>query len=204
MSTTPHGSRALIVVDVQNDFCEGGSMGVAGGTSVAAGIGRYVADHADDYAAVVATADWHRDPGSHWSDHPDFVDSWPVHCKVGTTGADFHPHVVSAIETAHAVFRKGEYSAAYSGFEGSADVDGRPVGLADWLGTHGVTSVDVVGIATDYCVRATALDAAKLGLTTRVLLDLTAGVAEASTREAVRDFEAAGVTVSGEPVVRAG
>ncbi len=196
--------KALIIVDVQNDFCEGGSMGVPGGSSVATGISRYVDGHAGDYEAVVATADWHRDPGSHWSDHPDFVDSWPVHCKVGTPGADFHHAVTPAIERAQAVFRKGEFTAAYSGFEGSTDVGGEAVGLGDWLRDRGITAVDVVGIATDYCVRATALDAARLGLTTRVMLDLTAGVAAVSTREALADFEGAGVTVVGEPVVQAG
>ena len=188
--------RALIIVDVQNDFCEGGSMGVAGGGDVAAAITRHVAEQGRSYAALLATADWHRDPGSHWSDHPDFVDSWPVHCKVGTAGADFHPNVLEAVGRVDATFRKGEFSAAYSGFEGSTTVDGSTQGLADWLAAHDIAAVDVVGIATDYCVRATALDAAAAGLSTRVLLDLTAGVAPESTRQAVGELQDAGVEVT--------
>ncbi|GAA4387002.1 isochorismatase family protein [Tsukamurella soli] len=177
--------RALIVVDVQNDFCEGGSLAVAGGTAVAAA----VTGLATQYPTVVATRDWHIAPGAHFSSTPDFVDSWPPHCRVGTPGADFHPALTLPEGTA--VFSKGRYSAAYSGFEG--DDDG--VGLADWLAAHAITSVDVVGIATDYCVRATALDAARAGLTVRVLADYTAGVAPESTSAALAEMAAAGIEV---------
>ncbi|WP_197376343.1 isochorismatase family protein [Mycolicibacterium baixiangningiae] len=181
--------RALIVVDVQNDFCEGGSLAVSGGADVARGISGLLASD-PGYAHVVATKDFHIDPGDHFSDTPDYRQSWPRHCVVGTDGAEFHPDLdPSPVE---AVFTKGEYSAAYSGFEGS-DASGTPLG--DWLRTHGVDEVDVVGIATDYCVRATAADAAAAGFTTRVLLDLTAGVAEDSTAEAVQALRAAGVDV---------
>lgn len=194
--------RALIVVDVQNDFCEGGSLAVAGGADVAARIADHVRAGLDagpdgtGYAAVVATADWHVDPGAHFSDEPDFVDSWPRHCVVGTPGADFHPALAPALSRVEAVFRKGEYTAAYSGFEGDAARGAGRVDLASWLADRGVVAVDVVGIATDHCVRATALDAAAAGLSTRVLLDLTAGVAPESTTAAVRELRAAGVEVS--------
>jgi nicotinamidase/pyrazinamidase len=182
--------RALIIVDVQNDFCEGGSLAVAGGAEVARGISDLLASR-PDYAHVVATKDFHIDPGEHFSEQPDYAASWPRHCVVGTPGADFHPQFdPSAVE---AVFRKGHYSAAYSGFEGTDD-DGTT--LADWLRTRGVDEVDVVGIATDYCVRATAADAAKAGFATRVLLDLTAGVAPESTARAVEDLRAVGVEVT--------
>lgn len=182
--------RALIIVDVQNDFCEGGSLEVTGGAAVARGINDLLAG-THGYDHVVATKDFHIDPGDHFSDRPDYVDSWPPHCVVGSDGVQFHPDLdVTPIE---AVFRKGQYSAAYSGFEG-ADDDGTT--LADWLGERGVDAVDVVGIATDYCVKATAADAAAAGLTTRVLLDLTAGVAPASTDEAIDALRSAGVTVS--------
>ena len=178
--------RALIIVDVQNDFCEGGSLAVTGGTAVAQGInGLLAGDHGYDH--IVATQDHHIDPGSHFSDDPDFVDSWPRHCVAGTTGADFQPQLdTTPIE---AVFRKGEYAAAYSGFEGTAD----GVGLAEWLTERGVGQVDVVGIATDYCVRATAEDAARAGFTTRVLADLTAGVSPDSTAAALAGMRSAGV-----------
>ena len=183
--------RALIIVDVQNDFCEGGSLAVAGGTAVARAIsGRLAAGH--DYAHVVATKDFHVDPGAHFSDHPDYAASWPPHCVAGTPGADFHPDLdTGALET---VFAKGAHAAAYSGFEG-ADEAGTP--LADWLRARGVDEVDVVGIATDYCVHATAADAARAGFATRVLLDLTAGVAPESTAKAIEDLRAAHVDLTG-------
>ncbi len=189
---------ALVVVDVQNDFCEGGSLGVGGGAEVAAAITRHAREHATDYAAVVGTLDHHLDPGAHFSDEPDYVDSWPRHCEVGTRGAEPHPGL--DVSLVRAWFRKGAHAAAYSGFEG-ADPDG--TGLAGWLAERGVDAVDVVGIATDHCVRATALDAVRAGLRTRVLLDLTAGVAPASTTAALDELRAAGVELVGEPVLRA-
>jgi nicotinamidase/pyrazinamidase len=192
-------TRALIIVDVQNDFCEGGSLAVAGGAGVADGISRALASApaaSGDWDHVVATKDHHIDPGAHFGDPPDFVDSWPAHCVVGTPGPDLHPALVT--DRIEAVFRKGEHAAAYSGFEGRTD-DG--TGLADWLRARDVTEVDVVGIATDHCVRATALDAASEGLATTVLLGLTAGVAPGTTEAALEQLRAAGVTLTGEPVV---
>lgn len=185
------GVRALIVVDVQNDFCEGGSLAVAGGASTARAISALLAG-AHGYHQVVATRDRHIDPGPHFSDHPDFVDSWPPHCVVGTIGADFHRDFDSS--RVAAVFDKGAYSAAYSGFEG-ADADG--VGLAQWLADRGVDEVDVVGIATDYCVRATAADAARAGLRTRVLLGLTAAVAPGNVDAVADALREAGVKIVG-------
>jgi nicotinamidase/pyrazinamidase len=183
--------RALIIVDVQNDFCEGGSLAVTGGTAVARAISRQLAgEHGYDH--VVATKDFHIDPGEHFSDTPDYQVSWPRHCVVGTPGADFHPDLdTGAVE---AVFRKGQYAAAYSGFEGADDAGAT---LAGWLRERHVDAVDVVGIATDYCVRATAEDAARAGFATRVLLDLTAGVAAESTTQAVEELRAADVDIVG-------
>lgn len=178
--------RALLIVDVQNDFCEGGSLAVDGGSAVAGAITGYLAG-ATDYDHVVATKDHHIDPGRHFSDHPDFVSSWPPHCVAGTPGADFHPDLdITAID---AVFRKGEYAAAYSGFEGSS----HGVELAAWLRARDVDAVDIAGIATDYCVRATALDAAAAGFTTRVLVDLIAGVAPETSAAALKELRAHGV-----------
>lgn len=190
-------SRALIIVDVQLDFCEGGSLAVEGGRAVAAGITEHVLAHGQEYAAVVATADWHIDPGDHWSDSPDFVDSWPVHCEAGTSGAEFRPELAGALDHVQAVFRKGQYEAAYSGFEGSTEVHGEQVGLAEWLQERDVTEIDVVGIATDHCVRATALDSLAHELDTTVLLDLTAGVAPETTKTALEQLRAAGATLRG-------
>ncbi|MEU8134139.1 isochorismatase family protein [Streptodolium elevatio] len=207
-------TRALIVVDVQNDFCEGGSLAVGGGAGVAEAIRDHVAHNAAEqppdpahvpggataYAHVVATRDHHVDPGPHFSDSPDYVGSWPVHCVAGTPGAAFHPAFAPAVERGEVeeVFSKGAHAAAYSGFEGAAD-DGSS--LADWLRARGVTDVDVVGIATDHCVRATALDAAREGFGTRVLLAMTAGVAAPTTQRAVDEMRDAGIELVGRPVV---
>ena len=187
------GMRALIIVDVQNDFCEGGSLAVDGGGEVARAISRYLQD-GHGYAHVVATNDYHVDPGSHFSDDPDYASSWPRHCVAGTAGARFHPDLDTA--RVEAVFRKGAHGAAYSGFEGADDA-GTP--LADWLRQRGVDEVDVVGIATDYCVRATAADAARDGFATRVLLGLTVGVTPESTANAIDEMSAAGVELVGTP-----
>lgn len=182
--------KALIIVDVQNDFCEGGSLAVAGGADVARGINALLAG-GSGYEHVVATKDFHIDPGGHFSDHPDYVDSWPPHCRVDTGGVEFHPDLdTTPIE---AVFKKGHYTAAYSGFEG-ADDDG--TGLAEWLRSRGVDAVDVVGIATDHCVKATAADAVAAGFATRVLLDLTAGVSPTTTAQAIETLRSAGVDIA--------
>ncbi|MEV7356564.1 isochorismatase family protein [Kitasatospora sp. NPDC091276] len=194
--------RALIVVDVQNDFCEGGSLAVAGGAEVAAAITDLIAESSPGYQHILATRDHHIDPGDHFSTEPDYVTSWPVHCVAGTEGVGFHPNFAPSVISGavEAVFDKGAYSAAYSGFEG---LDENNRGLVEWLRERQVDEIDVVGIATDHCVRATALDAARAGFTTRVLLDLTAGVAPATTTAALAELRAAGVELVGTPVVRA-
>ncbi len=190
-------STALIVVDVQNDFCEGGSLPVAGGAQVAADVAtllhhRRTGDpEVSAYDLVVATKDHHIDPGDHWAREPDYVDSWPVHCRVGTEGEAFHPNLDP--QPFDAIFLKGEHAAAYSGFEGTAATGET---LADWLRAHDVTKVDICGIATDHCVRATALDAAQEGFETTVLLDLCAGVAPESTEAALAAMREAGVSVA--------
>jgi nicotinamidase/pyrazinamidase len=189
-------ARALIVVDVQNDFCEGGSLPVSGGARVASQIsellhpGTRKDPKAPAFDVVVATKDHHVDPGAHWSTDPDFVASWPVHCQVGTDGEAFHPNLDP--QPFDAIFLKGEHAAAYSGFEGRAS-DGSD--LATWLRRHEVDEVDVCGIATDHCVRATALDASSNGVSTRVLTDLCAGVAPETTDAAIVEMRAAGVAV---------
>ena len=182
-------TRALIVVDTQVDFCEGGSLAVTGGTAVAGRIAALLAtDHGYDH--VVTTRDHHIDPGAHFSETPDWVDSWPPHCVVGTPGAELHSALAGF--GFEAVFDKGEYAAAYSGFEGRSD----GVSLADWLVDRSVTGVDVCGLATDYCVRATALDAAADGFAVTVLLDLTAAVAPDRRATVLDELVAAGVALA--------
>ena len=184
-------ATALIIVDVQNDFCEGGSLAVAGGTATAQAISQHLAQQS--YDLVVATRDSHIDPGSHFSGSPDYVDSWPPHCRVGSTGQHLHPNL--RLTRLDSVVDKGFYSACYSGFEGT-DAWGRS--LDDLLKAYGVTTITVVGIATDYCVKQTALDGARLGYATQVRLDLTAAVAPGNIEAIIADLTAAGVCVKGQ------
>lgn len=184
--------RALIIVDVQKDFCAGGSLAVAGGVAVARAITDYLARE-PGYQHVVATKDFHIDPGDHFSAHPDYSSSWPPHCIAGTPGADFRPELDT--KRIEAVFCKGAYSAAYSGFEGTDD---NGASLLEWLRQRGVGEVDVVGIATDHCVRRTAEDAAGHGMTTRVLVDLTAPVTVEAVDQVLAEMRTAGVKLVGQ------
>lgn len=188
-------STALIVVDVQNDFCSGGSLAVEGSTGLATAISSFLARGREEYDVVVATMDWHPKPGhlagfEHFSDDPDYVDTWPPHCVQGTKGARLHPDL--SLREGAVVVRKGQTAAAFSGFEG---YDERGVSLGDVLRRSAIDQVDVVGLAADYCVKATALDAKELGFAVRVLMKLTAGVAPDSTEQAVREMRAAGVDI---------
>jgi len=197
-------TKALIVVDVQPTFCEGGELGVVGGNAVAERIAQYVTDHRGDYAYIATTQDWHIDPGTHWSDNPDFVDTWPVHGKAGTPNADLHP-AIAALRIGHH-FKKGQYSPSYSGFEGYEDNTDRiptreqaladasaGAGLADALKSAGVTRVDVVGLAESHCVKETALDARKLGYEVHVIERLTEPVSEELGVAARKQMREAGI-----------
>jgi nicotinamidase/pyrazinamidase len=187
-------SRALLIVDVQNDFTEGGSLAVSGGAAVAAGITRLLDEHADAYDLIVASRDWHdadSDNGGHISEHPDYVDTWPVHCVGGSAGAEYHPALASDRIDVH--IKKGQGRPAYSAFEGADDFG---KGISEVFQAHGVTDVDVVGIATDHCVRASALDALADGERVRVLTDLVAGVADASSEAALAELAAAGAELA--------
>lgn len=188
-------SAALIVVDVQRDFCEGGSLAVAGGEAAAAGISDLMEAAGDAYSVVVATRDWHVDPGRHFAApgaQPDFRDTWPAHCVAGSEGAEWHPDL--RLPDRAVVVSKGEKAAAYSGFEGRTP-DGEQ--LAAYLRHEGVDLVDIVGIATSFCVRATALDAVREGFVTRVLAPLTADVDAARTPATLRELRRAGVKIAG-------
>ncbi|MCR2816464.1 isochorismatase family protein [Microbacterium jiangjiandongii] len=188
-------SKALFIVDVQNDFTEGGALGVAGGDAVAAAITRHLAASADQYALIVASRDWHDaggDNGGHFAaGEPDFVDTWPVHCVAGTEGAEYDPGLVTDAVTHH--LKKGQGAPAYSLFEGTTD-DGDTVG--ELLTRHGILEADIAGIATDYCVRASALDAIDHGLRVRVLADLVAGVAPATSEAALAELAHAGAELA--------
>ena len=184
-------TRALFIIDVQNDFTEGGALAVDGGAAVAAGLTDYLRAHPDDYDVVFASRDWHdgdNDNGGHFATGaPDFVDSWPRHCVSGEVGADYHPALDTTLVDVHV--RKGQGKPAYSIFEGTTDAGGT---LAEALDELGVTDIDVAGIATDFCVRASALDAIAAGRHVRVLTDLIAGVAPDSSATALTEVASAG------------
>ena len=186
-------TTALLIVDVQNDFTEGGALAVAGGARVAEDVSAYLTAHPERYRTVLASRDWHdggTDNGGHFSTAPDFVDSWPVHCVAGTPGAEYHPALRTDTVDVHVW--KGQGRPSYSAFEGTtSDGDALPEVLA----RLGVTELDIVGLATDHCVRASALDARAAGLEGRVLDDLVAGVSEEASAAALRELAAAGVRI---------
>lgn len=187
-------SKALFIVDVQNDFTEGGALGVEGGDAVAERITRYLGAHASEYAVIVASRDWHdadNDNGGHFHPEPDFVETWPVHCVSGTAGAEYDEGLDTSAVTHHV--KKGQGKPAYSLFEGTTD-EGATV--SELLDAAGVVDVDVTGIATDYCVRASALDAIEHGRHVRVLTDLVAGVAAHSSDAALAELAHAGAELA--------
>ncbi|MBH0131012.1 isochorismatase family protein [Salinibacterium sp. NK8237] len=186
---------ALFIIDVQNDFTEGGALGVDGGAAVAAGITDYLRANPDRYDVVIASRDWHdadNDNGGHFASdaEPNFVDTWPVHCVAGTPGAEYHPALDTSLVGIHV--RKGQGVPAYSIFEGTTDDDETVPALLERLS---VDTIDVVGIATDYCVLASALDAAGSGRDVSVLTGLVAGVAPESSAAALATMAESGISL---------
>lgn len=189
-------TKALIIVDVQNDFIEGGSLAVTGGENVANTLADYLEEHDVDYDLIVTTQDWHIDPKGHWAAEPDYVDTWPVHCAANTHGAEIHEAVTEALNnTTVPVERivKGEYEAAYSGFEGRNTTT--DANLQETLAAHGIVDVDVVGLATDHCVKATANDAYNAGFDVTILTPYIAGVDADRSRNTITEFKAKGVKI---------
>lgn len=190
-------SKALFVIDVQNDFCEGGALACQGGAAVAASITNYLRANRSSYDVVIASRDWHTpnsENGGHFppdGSEPDFVTTWPLHCIAGELGAEYHPNLDSSLIDLH--IKKGQDNHGYSIFEGVTDSG---ESMQESIARLGITEVDVVGIATDYCVRASALDAKNSGLEVRVITSLTAGVAAASTEVAIDELVDAGVKVA--------
>ncbi|MDO4909382.1 MAG: isochorismatase family protein [Corynebacterium sp.] len=183
--------RALIIVDVQNDFCPGGALATRSGAVVAKKIAQYLRANHEKYTTVVATKDWHVSPGTHWSENPDFINTWPVHCEADTFGAEFHQEIKNVEDLIDGTFCKGRYTAAYSGFEGLY----QDTSLENWLKSRGVHYVDVCGIATDYCVRQTAMDAKQRGFDVRLLRDLVAPVSVDTGKAALEDMRTAGIEI---------
>lgn len=186
------GNRALIIVDVQNDFCEGGALAVAGGAKVATDITAFLEYGSKDYDLIVSSRDWHdprtSDNGGHFALNPDFNTTWPTHCVANTRGSLYHPNLSLPGEVVH--IYKGMGCAAYSAFEGVTDDYNT---LQNVLRADGIKYVDVVGLALDYCVKATALDAVKFDFDVSILTDLTAGVDARSTIAALTEMTRKGV-----------
>jgi nicotinamidase/pyrazinamidase len=188
-------TRALLIIDVQNDFCEGGALGCDGGAAVAKAITDYLKTE-PGYDFVIASRDWHdadNDNGGHFAEfgnQPDMVSTWPVHCVAGTPGAEYHPNLAASLIDHH--IYKGMGVPAYSIFEGSTE-SGETI--SELIERLGIAEVDVVGIATDYCVLASATDALNHGLKVRVISSLTAGVSKATTEKAIDTMVDAGVEV---------
>lgn len=195
MGTTDKTRRALVIVDVQHDFVEGGSLAVEGGRDLAARIADELIADGHEYDLIVTTQDWHIDPGEHFSDAPDFVKSWPRHCVAETEGAAILPAIEAqlAAQTApREIILKGQYEDAYSGFMG-ATAEGDS--LAQVLGESNIDEVDVVGIAGNYCVKSTAIDSAQEGFRTRVLSDYVVWIPNGTEDEALNELDSRGVTV---------
>lgn len=197
MGITDKTRRALVIVDVQHDFVEGGSLAVEGGRELANRIATELILKDNPYDLIVTTQDWHIDPGEHFADEPDFVKSWPRHCVAETAGAEILPAIeaqLSLIDTPREVILKGQYEDAYSGFMG-ATAEGDT--LAQVLGESNIDEVDLVGIALDFCVAASAFDSAREGFRTRVLKDYTVGIIPEKMEELLAGgFADAGVSVA--------
>jgi nicotinamidase/pyrazinamidase len=189
---------ALLIVDAQNDFIEGGALAVTGGQEATLSLAQRLLT-TKDYDTIITTQDWHKDPGNHWSDTPDYADTWPVHCAAGTFGAELRKELAEVIhyranntDLKHYSVTKGEYEAAYSGFEGHTP-DGTDT--ATLLRNLGITHLDVAGLATDHCVKATVLDALKEGFTVNILTENIAGVDAERSIQAIKDMVAAGAVL---------
>ena len=198
---TQNTKTAYFAVDVQNDFCEGGALGVRGGTQVADAIASHLRLYSNEYDAIVASRDWHIDPGTHWApegEEPNFVTTWPVHCAANTPGANYKQALAdflnSRVRNQNIEVLKGQYEDAYSAFMGKT-LDGEHIG--DVLRAQGITTLVLGGIATDHCVKATALDALNEGFEVIVRLDHVAGVDDTASVAALAEVELAGGEIRG-------
>ncbi|HMH45072.1 MAG TPA: nicotinamidase [Pyrinomonadaceae bacterium] len=187
--------KALIVVDVQNDFCPGGSLAVAHGDEVVAPLNRLMKEFLDRGEPVYQTRDWHPAQTKHFA---IYGGTWPVHCVQGTTGAEFHADLLD--DSRITIISKGidESADGYSGFDGT--------GLGELLRDQGVNEVWVGGLATDYCVKQTVLDAVRQGFRVKALADAMrpVNVKPDDGREAVKEMRQAGAEIVGDEAKAAG
>ncbi len=182
--------RALLVIDVQKDFCEGGSLAVNGGTKLAHRITQHLQRSSGLYDLIVATKDHHIRPQGHFARHPDYITTWPVHCVAGTPGTEFHPALDHS--WVDQVVFKGEYDAAYSAFEGKTQSG---VTLIQLLEKREIEVVEICGIATDHCVLQSGINSLDYGFPTTVFIDLVAGVSQEASVEALEELQSRGANL---------
>jgi nicotinamidase/pyrazinamidase len=183
--------NALLVVDLQNDFLEGGSIPVPGGTQVAAQVSRHIRHFRSEYAFVVATRDVHEDPADHFSDKPDYITTWPKHGLIGSRGATLCTPIFNLVreKIIQVVVDKGRHAGAASAFE-AQDVRGHM--LVDVLREQRVDHIDICGLITEYCIRESALDARKHEFQVRVLVNLCGAASPDNAQRAFEDMKTAG------------
>lgn len=176
----------IVVVDVQNDFCEGGALGVEGGSSLAEWLNNILMFQSPE-TGLVFTRDWHHPSpdtnGGHFSPHPDYNNTWPVHCVADSDGAKFHP-AIEHLTHPSIVFSKGQGRPDYSGFQG---INSESTTLDGYLKSRGAKNLTIVGIAGDYCVRQTALDAIRLGYSVTIPEAFTVSVGGHEATKSVID-----------------
>jgi nicotinamidase/pyrazinamidase len=183
--------NGLLVIDLQNDFLEGGSVPVPGGTQIAAQVARHIRHFRSEYSFVVATRDVHEDPPDHFADKPDYINTWPKHGLVGTQGATLCTPIFNLVreKIIQVVLDKGRHAGAVSAFE-AQDLRGHL--LVDVLREQRVDHIDVCGLITEYCVRASALDARKHEFQVRVLVNLCGAASPDNALRAYEDMKTAG------------
>jgi nicotinamidase/pyrazinamidase len=186
--------NALLVVDVQNDFVEGGSLAVPGGILVAAHIARHVRHFRSEYVFVVASRDYHEDPEAHFSDQPDYISTWPKHGLIGTAGAALCTPISNLVreKLIHVVVDKGRHAAAVSAFE-AQDVRGHM--LVDVMREQRIDHIDICGFITEYCIRDTALEARKFEFQVRILINLCGSASPEAAKLAFEEMKAAGCQI---------
>lgn len=186
--------KGLLVVDVQNDFCLGGALEVPGSERVVQNIKYHIENNRATYHTLIFTKDWHIRPDTHFSDTPDYKDTWPRHCVADTYGAAIHRTLAPfSMGAAAKIILKGEYSAGYSGFDGHL-VDSRTT-LLEYLRSMDNMELVVCGLAFDYCVRSTAIDSAKYSFKTSVLMECTAAVSNSNNFRICDELESHKVTL---------
>ncbi len=214
--------KALLIVDVTLDFCEDGKLPVEGGNTVASRIQHHLVVHGYEYKTIAVSQCWHPDDINfeHFSKTPDYVNTWPMHGIENTRGALVHPVIDQELTVYHLhqteYFKKGQTSSAYSAFEGFSDsmnilpddlngegdvilnLEGNGIGLNDWFQFHQIQSVDVVGIATEFCLRASVLDSIRLGYKTTVFPYMCAGINLESSTIAWTEMMNAGANINND------